>query len=1021
MGCSLSDINAELLRHQVLSLQVIQLSDRGVMLSHPECERDIILQNCDLKEGTQIYTGQWLDLELRVTSLQKGWCYWATMPLQLRSGPSYWSDSTTGSLQEPIRRALNRPKPRSDTISVLRNFIKKPHAKKSVIRFAKEALQVLERAPKVKSWPGQHPLTLEKISIDESIDLLLELIKAKELWSRLESVEDLEETVLDREILAALIWSEDALNQVEWADSWKKWIGNYEFVGNLENVGSGYGFISCEAFRNNVFVLRDDLIEGDLIQGARCYFQGDVVTYDGKLRFVARLVRSEGRRVIETLPYWTMNSPENASPRIGKNIKEELRQGKAVLVLFKSAKGVQDGLGIFANQTGLSRKSVKWLDEVYPQASLPKNGAWNGALICRPNTLTWEVLKEKREKNKVVRTLYTLHAGALAEQEREGWTVLMDETGACDDFRQHRQKNGAKASAMMALIVPPGISLPPCPSGFHAYESPWEESEALRQELISQRRVIALGWSYMDGAPLENQNLLTADFHAQMWKHAMDCCLEVIAQNSESYEESVPVRIYLEQVGALTPQEKGLFDDRMTSLLESCQGRKGWEALSISPPRIVSKDVHPWMGYVDVLGSVFRSSGEVGETVKSVRSLRVSPRVVMMEYRQDQMEALSQMIMMSSRQPLQALLLMASLEGAHLEGFEIILEGLVEYCIKQLGDTDMMALHENLERILSRQPECYSNAEWICCHMPEGLYDDERFRPSLRLLGLSNQMLSLNQQGNTRGVFEFLKKGISLCQQVKASGLRMRFYRQVAEAYAKALQWDPCLELLNEHLDEAWGKVEDVAGAQRLISLRMQVHGMMGETKSAMELFDYLYPFLMTAADERKMQIYKAHLRVDQGAPGKAWMELQEFYGSQGLDVLVQAAMKSRFLLALLLKLEVLCPRLNKKQRKVLLSMEIGRGYPWMNIAYCGMQLDKSEKRQQRLESLIRVLTEPTRSASMEMVRYCFWSQLIADGDVDGQLNFDLAYGSAKTWLKEHPMEPEKPRGFLAPLKFYYY
>ena len=1018
MGCSLSDVNAELLRHQVISLQVIQLSDRGVLLSHPECQRQIILQNCDLKEGSQIYTGQWLDLELRITSIQEDWGYWATMPLQSKSGPSYWSDSTTGSLQEPIRRALNRTNPRADTISLLRSMIKKPNAKKAVIRFAREALSVLERSPKLKSWPSLHPLTLETLTIEEHARLVSQLLKSKDLWSRLESVEDLEESVLDREMLNALTWNETMLNQAGWADTWSPWVNDHEFEGILENVGSGYGFISCDLFQHNVFVLRDDLIEGDLIQGSSCLFQGDVVTYDGKFRFVARKVRSEGRRVIETLPYWTLANLESATTNIGKNIKEELRHGRAVLVLFKSGKGIQDGLGIFANQTGLSRKSVKWLDDLHPQLNLPKGGPWNGALVCRPNTVTWESLKEKREKNKIIRTLYTLNAGALAEQEREGWTILMDETGACDDFRQ--RKDGTKASAMMALLVPPGISLPPCPSGFHAYESPWEESEILRQELLRQRKVLALSWSYMAGAPLENQSLLTADFHAQMWRHAIDCCLEVIAQKSVDYEEPTQVRIYLEQVGALTPQQKGLFDDRMTSLLEACHSRKGWNRLTLEAPKIVSKDVHPWMGYVDVLGSVFRPTGEVSESSKSVRALRVSPRVVIMEYRQDHMEALSQMIMMSARQPLQTLLLMASLEGAHLEGFEIVIEGLVSYCTSQLDDTDMMSLHENLERILSRQPECYTTAEWVCCHMPKGLYDDERFRPSLRLLGLTNQLRSLNQQGNTKAVFDLLRKGNELCDQVKSSGLRMRFFREIAEAHAKALQFDSCFDILDRHDEEAWNKVEDVAGAQRLLSLRIQSYGQMGKTKDALVVWDKLYPYLMTAADERKMQIYRAHLRVDQGKPGRAWAELCEYYGNNGLDPLVTACLKSHFLLALLLKLEALYPRLNKQQRKVLLSIEIGKGFPWMNIAYWGMQVDRTNRRQSRLDSMIRVLTEPTRSSGMEMIRYCFWSQLIADGDVDGQLNFDLSFGSTKTWLLNHPMNPEEPRGYLAPLKFYY-
>lgn len=97
----------------------------------------------------------------------------------------------------------------------------------------------------------------------------------------------------------------------------------------------------------------------------------------------------------------------------------------------------------------------------------------------------------------------------------------------------------------------------------------------LRKVILDAHGVVVFGWTYLAGAPLEGQALVTADFHAQMWKHAMDFCLEWIAQKSRQQENS-RVRIYLEQVGPLTSSQKGLFDDRMTSLLESCRHREGW-------------------------------------------------------------------------------------------------------------------------------------------------------------------------------------------------------------------------------------------------------------------------------------------------------------------------------------------------------------------------------------------------------------------------------------------------------------
>lgn len=1022
MGCSLSDINVELLRHQVLSLQVIGINDRGGLLSHPDCKRDIILQNCDIPEGTRLEIGQWLDLELRIKSIQKGWCFWATMPLQDKSGPNLWKESLTGTLEEPLRHALRSEDARKSILKILHQSIQRNKLKKDVLDFAVIAIDRIEKMPLRKAWPGVHPMSTAladpgSISVEQHVELVAKHLHSHKLWTRLDTVDDLLSALIDREVLAALIWSEAELNLPDWASAWKEWVKNYEFQGVTENIGSGYGFLRCTCFANSVFVLREDVIEGDLITGALCHFQVGVVTYDGKLRFAARLVRSEGRRIIETLPYWTMTSPEQISSKVVQDIKDTLQQGRAVLVLFRNGHESEEALSHFSRASGLSSKNLKWLGQVHPQLSLPESGPWLAALSCRPQNMSWEDFQCKRERNRALRTLYSLSAGTLAEQDREGWTVLMDETGACDDFRQNRR---GRASVMMALLVPPGVALPPCPSGFHAYESPWEESEALRLELLRQRNIWVLGWSYIAGAPLEGQHLVTADFHAQMWRHAMDICLEFIAQRSKERQDAVKVRFYLEQVGALTPQQKGLFDDRMTSLLEACHSRPGWKHLLVEPPRIVSKDVHPWMGYVDVMGMVFRPSGEVGEALKSVRALRILRRVVLMDYRQDHMEALSQAIMLSSQQPLTSLLILASLEGAHLEGFEVVVQGLVGNCIERLSENDMMALHENLERILSRQPECSLSAEWICDQLPEELFRDVRYKPSLRLLGLTNKLITCNDQGDTKSAFSLVEEGERLCEQVKASGLRMRFYCEVAEAYSYALQMEPCLGILERQSHEAWEKVEDVAGAQRLLSLRLQVYGLMGQTKSALEVWAKLYPYLLTEADERRMQIFKAHLRIDEGHPGKAWMELLEYFGDKGLDPLIERCLRSRFLLALLLKLEVLCPRLSRKQKKALLGIELQKGYPWVNIAYWGLQLEVGEQRQKRLEGLMRILAEPTKSASMEMIRYCFWSQLIKDGFVDGQLNFDLKTAAAKRWLLNWPMNSEGERGMLQPLSFNY-
>lgn len=441
--------------------------------------------------------------------------------------------------------------------------------------------------------------------------------------------------------------------------------------------------------------------------------------------------------------------------------------------------------------------------------------------------------------------------------------------------------------------------------------------------------------------------------------------------------------------------------------------------MTIDPPNIVGKDVHPWMGYVDVMGTVFRPAGGVTEAVASIRTLRMNQKVVPMDYRQDHMEAVSTAIQLSGQSPLQSLLLLASLEDARLEGYSRVISGLVKDCLQRLSDTEFMSLHENLERILARQPECHTSAEWICCQVPEELYRDPQHRPSLRLLALTNHLQSLNHQGRSSEAFEMVPTGEALSGEVKASGLRLRFFREVADAFGGALMMDSCHCILDRHLEECWDKVADVSGAMRFISYRLQVLGFTGETEKALECSERVFPYLMTRADEDRQRIYSGHLLVDLGRYEEAWEDLISHRGSE--EDLLQWAMGSRFCMALVLKLESHAPRLERSAKKALLQKDPERGFPWMNIAYWGLQLDFTEQRRaQRLAKLILNLTEPTQSASMEVVRYCIWSQLVADGDVDGQMNFDLRFDATKQWLLQHPMQPDEPRGMLKPLFFYY-
>jgi hypothetical protein len=1019
MGCSLADINAELLRRQVLSLQVQRMDDRGVWLVHPKTRRKIIFEAQDIPKGSSFHSGQWVDLELRMKSTQDDWCFWGKTPTQAHSQV----ESTN--LRNSIRSALEQPQgPRMALLALLRQAVSQSGDKNEEDRaFIEGCLREIESLPpQESSLDFLNDLSSFPPARDQA-DQLLSMKQELQGWPRLESPKEVADRLMLIEKVKAQTWSEESLQDQERVESFMAWMGETTFEGVLENIGSGYGFIRSPYFSGAVFVLRDEVVTGDLVAGAPCQFKVQIVFYDEAWKFAAREVISQGQRRVDTFPYWVLSQMDEVNQGVSKAIKARLEKGAPVLVLFNGELRQREGLQTFARHGGIPQNDMKWVSDLYPEAELPMLPSWTGALICKPKNLSWDDCRGKESRRQLVRTFYSLSAKTLAEKDQSSWTILMDETGACDDFLPNSRGRG-RSSVMMAVVVPPGVNLPPCPSAYHSYESPYHESESLRQEILKQPKVKVFGWSYLMGAPLEGQSLVTSDFHAQMWRHAMDYCLEWVAQQAESRagKEKVHVKIYLEQVGALTPQHKGLFDDRMTTLLETCQDRRGWSNLLVAPPRIVGKDVHPWMGYVDVMGSVYRPSGQWVETVASIRSLRVCPRVVAMDYRQDHMEVLSQSIMLSGRKPFTTLLLLASMEEAHLDGYGVVIRGLVKDCLRRLSDNEMVSLHENLERILSRQPECHMSAEWICGQMPKELYGNDEYKPSLRLLGLTNQLLSFNHQGNTKEAFGLIGRGASLAKEVKSNGLRLRFYCHVAEAYANALEYDGCLKILDDHTDECRDKMADVWGAMRLMSYRMQVKALLRQDEEAMSLWEELYPYLSTKSEEMRFQIYKAHMLIDRGEYSEAWSELYRYTGGKNNDQLVSWALESRFFLALILKLQVHCPRLNRKQRHALLRIEFGRGYPWVNIGWWGLQIESSKHREARKGQIIRILTEPTQSAKMEMVRYCFWSQLIADGEsLGGDMNFDLRFRSSKEWLRSHPMEIKVKRGMLRPLSFYHF
>ena len=452
MGCSPSDINAELLRHQVVHLQVERLWEQRVHLSHPALKREVVWQELGLSYGTAFQTGQWVHVELRVQSLQEPWHYWARSPGKTAE------KAGGGDLRVELRSLMETEKPRPAVSSKLKAVLKGKGVKGEDQDFARASLDLLSArrvvVPKVEAMVSE--------PVEDWLERMKALFEEQNAWESLDRPEDLVEVVLRREELSERVFKESMIRSDESCAAFQAWTRSIQWKGTITGEGSGYAFIRSDLFAKPIFVHRGQVVEGDLIDGAKCTFEVDVVPYDGANRFAAHQVHSRGRRVVETTPHWMVEDLDDLPKRTLKGIKHALESRELVLVLVRHG-GDGVPLSAFSKATGIPRGDLKAFEEVFPEIDFEIPDAVG--VVARPAGASWESCHKKAHRRRITRALYPIWAPRVLERDRGVWTILMDETGPCDDFKGRRGKELRMASTMMALLVPPGHSSAPVPHG----------------------------------------------------------------------------------------------------------------------------------------------------------------------------------------------------------------------------------------------------------------------------------------------------------------------------------------------------------------------------------------------------------------------------------------------------------------------------------------------------------------------------------------------------------------------------
>jgi len=187
----------------------------------------------------------------------------------------------------------------------------------------------------------------------------------------------------------------------------------------------------------------------------------------------------------------------------------------------------------------------------------------------------------------------------ILEKHRNAWMILGDETGDLAEFLSKKPRNPA---AMCWIVVPPNTNLPSLNPMFHIHDNPEEMLTAMKN-ITNHPDVSLFQFQYQSGDSIDGTP--TGEAHLNFWKDTLPLVINHIAEQTKGGKGSIPVRIFLEQVGGLEANTRplaGSISEWKQSMDNS--SRHGWQHLNIVEAKVLAKKPleHPWLGYPDAIG-----------------------------------------------------------------------------------------------------------------------------------------------------------------------------------------------------------------------------------------------------------------------------------------------------------------------------------------------------------------------------------------------------------------------------------
>jgi len=788
------------------------------------------------------------------------------------------------------------------------------------------------------------------------------------------------------------------------------------FNGTIEYKGAGIGLVNCRYFKYPLVLYPEDLEEGVIKKSAGVSFQvqkdsnSDLQKQDPAKRIRLKCLNTHSDNEKEEFRPCITCVTDSISQKIRSKIAKTSKEQPVLVVCnphnYPHVNSIL--MDQFIGDSVFVGKKIFEIAESFVYEDLLKNCI----LVCGNKSSF-----DNGYRKKVRKTLYAHLADKIAEKEKDSWVVVMDETGAC---RDHQPMSNPQKSVMMALIIPPGISLGPCPLNYHSIESDPDITRDIRNRIVETQGVVTLVFPYHEADPYDPTGRGT-ELHGQMWRHTVPLCLEYIAQKNK---KKAAVRFYIEEYGANPQWSPGsnAFEEYANAVLEPMQGRDGWNDLSVFPPKIVAKNVHPWLGYVDSLGHAYRTQDHrcTQEDLELFQKINEAGNTIMLPYNQKALEQVETIIKLSGNNPENALMQLSNTEEKVYVDFQKILKPLAKICLDSLSTYQLTTIVNHLGENLSKRPVFYHASSEIA-----DLIGDSN-DPVIREVQQINQLMTCNRRGDTT-------QGNRIVETVRlrlpdlSKSIRYRFLANMEDHYQNSFNFEQAETDAVQYLKGAESDMDDMTSACHFLGSRMQTFAHDGKTEEALAYWQKLLPKQVTSPDVLRYYTYGISLYHDLNQLDAAVKLAQNICDTIGFSSLAHAAVESSYLAATLLKLEFYKPFLADDDRSFLFDkLHTSEGHPGQLINFWRLMILKNEGSDytSQLEPLLEQLKQEQPCEALWLIMSCIGEQLVRDEVIDKE---SLRYAfdglvnqsnAVKKRLNKFPVDSKELVPCLTPLRF---